>query len=98
MKFVFDLSTAEIRFDRGHADDWSKGVARGPLNLMNKEQLDIHIYSDKISVEMFSNGYQSNFSCNIYNIEEGQQNSIIAEGGVVAVKELETWDLKKSME
>ena len=97
-EITFDLEKAEIRFDRNHADNWSKGIARGPLNLMNKDSLDIHIYSDTISVEMFSNGYQNNFSCNIYNIEEKQKNYIIAKGGGVAVKELETWNLKKSME
>ena len=97
-EITFDLEKAEIRFDRNHADNWSKGIARGPLNLMNKDSLDIHIYSDTISVEMFSNGYQNNFSCNIYNIEEKQKNYMIAKGGGVAVKELETWNLKKSME
>lgn len=95
---TFDLEKAEMSFDRNHADDWSKGVARSSLNLMNKEELDIHIYSDKISVELFSNAYQNNFSCNIYNVEDSQKNYIIAEDGEVDIKEIETWDLKKTME
>lgn len=95
---MFDLKKSEIRFDRNHADDWSKGIARGPLNLMNKDCLDIHIYSDKISVELFSNEYQNNFSCNIYNVEEGQKNYIVAEGGVAEIDTLEKWDLENVMQ
>ena len=97
-EIVFDLKKAEICFDRNHADDWSKGIARGPLNLMNKDCLDIHIYSDKISVELFSNEYQNNFSCNIYNVEEGQKNYIVAEGGVAEIDTLEKWDLENVMQ
>lgn len=64
-EILFDLKRAKAYFDRNNSDGWSKGVARCPLNLMGKEHLDIHIYSDKISLEIFSNDYQNNFSCNI---------------------------------
>ena len=47
------------------------------MNLMGKEHLDIHIYSDKISLEIFSNDYQNNFSCNIYNMDDDQKSTAI---------------------
>ena len=76
-EILFDLKRAEAYFDRNNSDGWSKGVARCPLNLMGKEHLDIHIYSDKISLEIFSNDYQNNFSCNIYNMDDDQKSTAI---------------------
>ena len=63
---VFDFEKAEISFDRSRADGWSKGIAKSPLNLLGKDYLDIHIFSDQSSIEMFSNHYQNNISCNIF--------------------------------
>ena len=97
-EIVFDLAKSEIRFDRSHADDWSAGVAKCPLNLLGRDTLDIHVYSDKSSVELFSNGYRNNLSCNIYNADENHENYLIAKDGNIAVTELKTWKLKKVME
>ena len=81
----------------GHHDGWSKGVARCPLNLMGKEHLDIHIYSDKISLEIFSNDYQNNFSCNIYNVDDDQKNEMKAIGGDLMIESIRSWELEKTM-
>ena len=74
-----------------------KGVARCPLNLMGKEHLDIHIYSDKISLEIFSNDYQNNFSCNIYNVDDYQKNEMKAIGGDLMIESIRSWELGKTM-
>ncbi len=97
-EIVFDLAKSEIRFDRSHSDNWSTGVAKCPLNLLGRDTLDIHVYSDKSSVELFSNGYRNNLSCNIYNADENQENYLIAKDGTIAITELNTWKLKKVIE
>ncbi len=60
------------------------------MNLMGKEHLDIHIYSDKISLEIFSNDYQNNFSCNIYNVDDDQKNEMTAIGGDLMIESIRT--------
>ena len=52
----------------------------------------------KIIIQFFSNEYQNNFSCNIYNVEEGPKNYIVAEGGVAEIDMLEKWDLENVMQ
>ena len=96
-EILFDLRKAEAYFDRNNSDGWSKGVARCPLNLMGKEHLDIHIYSDKISLEIFSNDYQNNFSCNIYNVDDDQKNEMTAIGGDLMIESIRSWELEKTM-
>ena len=95
-EILFDLKRAEAYFDRNNSDGWSKGVARCPLNLMGKEHLDIHIYSDKISLEIFSNDYQNNFSCNIYNVDDDQKNEMTAIGGDLMIESIRSWELEKT--
>lgn len=73
-------------------------MAKCPLNLLGRDTLDIHVYSDKSSVELFSNGYRNNLSCNIYNADENQENYLIAKDGTIAITELNTWKLKKVIE
>ena len=94
---VFDFEKAEIRFDRSQADGWSKGIAKSPLNLLGKDYLDIHIFSDQSSVEMFSNHYQNNISCNIFAPETACGNYITAQGGELSIEIMETWDLEGVM-
>ena len=96
-EILFDLKRSEAYFDRNNSDGWSKGVARCPLNLMGKEHLDIHIYSDKISLEIFSNDYQNNFSCNIYNVDDYQKNEMEAIGGDLMIESIRSWELEKTM-
>lgn len=91
---TLDLEKAELRFDRNHADDWGKGTARSPLNLLGKKKYDIHIYSDTSSIEVFSNGYQNNISCNVFADVEQNQNYVRPVGGEVYFDVIETWGLQ----
>ena len=75
-EILFDLKRSEAYFDRNNSDGWSKGVARCPLNLMGKEHLDIHIYSDKISFPaVVGTAIRSGSLCQIFKIP-----SILASG------------------
>lgn len=96
-EITFDIEKAEITFDRSRSDGWSKGVARSPLNLMGKEYLDIHIFSDKSSLELFSNDYKNNISCNVFLPQEDCKNYIAATGGRAVIEKMESWEIAKTM-
>lgn len=90
---TLDLKHSELRLDRNRADGWSKGIVCAPVNLSNRKMYDIHIFSDRSSIEIFSNQYQSNLSCNIYGEKGQDQNYIKAKDGVAYIDKIETWDL-----
>ena len=92
---VYDFENSEIRFDRNMSDGWSKGIARCPLQLQGKEELDIHIYSDRSNIELFSDEYRNNITCNIFSLDDDVNNMITAYGGQVKLDKVETWKLKK---
>lgn len=92
---TFDLEKGEITFDRNQADGWSKGIAKSPLKLLGKKELDIHLYSDKSSVEMFSDGYQNNISCNVFSPGDVCENHLVCETGSIFIEKLEVWELER---
>ena len=92
---MYDFENSEIRFDRNMSDGWSKGIARCPLQLQGKEELDIHIYSDRSNIELFSDEYRNNITCNIFSLDDDVNNMITAYGGQVKLDKVETWKLKK---
>lgn len=93
----FDFKKAELSFDRNKSDGWSKGVSRSPMCLKGKEELDVHIYADQSSIEVFTDNYQNNHSCNVFAESWQDENRMMAEDGVVVLKSVETWGMKASM-
>ena len=47
--------------------------------------------------EIFSNDYQNNFSCNIYNVDDDQKNEMTAIGGDLMIESIRSWELEKTM-
>ena len=63
----FDLAHGQMSVDRNASDGLEQGaVSRSTLFLKGKRELDIHIFSDQSSLEIFSNGYQNNHSNNVF--------------------------------
>lgn len=95
---TFNLKKSEVTFDRSHSDSWSRGISKSILKKENKNILHIHLFSDQSSIEMFTDNYKTVHSGNIYAGNENNQNYIIAKGGSVHIKRLETWGMKASIE
>ena len=91
-----DLSEAEILVDRSHADGWSVGVSRCPLLLKGKKELDVHLFSDQSSLEIFADGYRSCSSNNIYASDDQNGISFLALGGEARIFDIETYGMKSS--
>ena len=88
-EIVYDLKKGMQSIDLAKSDGWSKGKAVAPLNLTGRKELTIDIVSDRSSIEAFANDYREDMSCNIYTIDEDENNSIIAENGKVFLSKLE---------
>jgi len=93
-----DLQKAEMTFDRNNSDGWSTGCSRSPLSLKNKTTLDIHIFSDQSSIEVFSSNYQNNHSCNVFASSEQNQNFVMAQEGEAVFKSIVSWGINSCMD
>ena len=94
-KITFDLKEQHMYFDRNHSDGWSTGISHSPLKMKDKDMLDIHIFSDKSSVEVFSEHYTTNHSCNVFADAEQDKNLLTVSGGSLKIKTMQMWKLKK---
>ena len=92
---VFDFKNAQIYIDRNESDGWSKGISKSDLCLLGKKELDVHIFSDQSSIELFSDNYRNNHSNNIFAGDEQNGITIRACGGKVTVTGIETYGLKE---
>lgn len=97
-KITFDLKEQCMYFDRDRSDGWSRGVSRSPLRMKDKESLDVHVFMDKSSIEVFAENYSTNHSCNVFADEQQNQNFLTVSGGVLKIKSLKMWDLIKVMD
>ena len=95
---MFDLRDQSMQVSREHADGWSKGASHSPLKMKDREKLLIHIFSDKSSIEVFAENYETNHSCNIFADETQDHNRISVPRGKLKIRSLETWALKKVMD
>ena len=95
---TFNFKNREMEFDRSASDGWSTGKTRSCLLLKDETTMKIHIYVDRSSIEVFTDDYQTNHSCNVFAGEEQNKNYIYAENGEVYIKELHAWSLKKVMD
>ncbi len=91
---LLDLKKGQMSVDRNQSDGWSKGISRSLLFLKGKKSLDLHIFSDQSSIEIFSDQYQNNHSINIYAGDDQNQIKIKAYGGKVVIRKYESYQLK----
>ena len=98
IKLSVDLKEQCMYFDRDRSDGWSRGVSRSPLRMKDKETLDVHVFMDKSSIEVFAENYSTNHSCNVFADEQQNQNFLTVSGGVLKIKSLKMWDLIKVMD
>lgn len=90
---VFDFKNGEMWVDRNNSDGWSRGVSRSTLFLKGKRELDIHIFSDQSSLEIFADQYQNNHSNNVYAGNEQNGIRIRAYGGKAVIKQYESYGM-----
>jgi beta-fructofuranosidase len=88
---IFDFDKKKLRFDRNNADDgYSQGIRECDL-LLEDMLLEIHIFSDISSIELFTDGGKTCMSNTIYPTHQNQGAYLLAEGGTIRVAKLTTW-------
>ena len=90
----FDFKNGEMSVDRNQADGWSRGVSRSTMFLKGKKELDIHIFSDQSSLEIFTDQYQNNHSSNVFAGKKQDRLMIRAYGGSAVIREYESYGMK----
>ena len=91
----FDFARAEMSVDRNEGDGWSVGVSRSTMNLAGKKELDVHIFSDQSSLEIFTDDYSNNHSMNVYASSEQNGIRIYAEGGTARITDMQSWGMEE---
>lgn len=92
-----NLKDAELFIDRNKADGWSHGISRSILKKKDKKTLEMHLYMDQSSLELFTDNYKTVHSLNLFAGEEQNQNYVKAEDGLVHIKRLSTWGIRTVM-
>lgn len=90
---ILDLRNLELKVDRDHSDEESRGISRSILCPLNPETLDIHIFMDRCSVEVFANEGRNVHTCCIYPGEDQTENCLMSLDGDMVIRELRMWEL-----
>lgn len=93
---TFDFRRAELSVDRNNSDGWSVGISHSVMYLKGKKELDVHIFSDQSSLEIFTDNYQNNHSNNIFAGNEQNGIKMCACGGKVTVTDIEAYGLEET--
>lgn len=93
---LFDLKKGEMSVDRTSGDGWSIGASRSVLSLNGKRELDVHVFVDRSSIEIFADQYSNNHSNNVFGTEAQNQMFLRSHGGKTVIRSMETYGLKLS--
>lgn len=92
---TFDFEHGTMQVDRNVSDGWSKGGSHSTLFLKGKKELDIHIFSDQSSLEIFADQYQNNHANNIFAGNAQNQIKIRTYGGNAVIRDFESYGMKE---
>jgi beta-fructofuranosidase len=88
---TFDFVNKKLVFDRNNADNgYSQGDRECPL-LLEDPVLRVRLFSDTVSIEIFTDGGRTCMSNTVYPTHSGQGLFLLAEGGEVYISTLVTW-------
>lgn len=94
-----DLKTCQIIFDRNNADIWSNGICHTVLRDAGKNILQIRIFSDTSSLEIYTDGnvktgYKTVLSGNIYPDDDCRKLMIESIDGEVFFDKIQTFEIQ----
>ena len=96
---TLDLITCQIIFNRNNADGLSHGVCRSVLRDVGKDKLQVRIYSDTSSLEIYTDGnskigYKTVLSGNIYPDDNCNKLIIESLGGDASIDKIQTFEIQ----
>lgn len=93
----FDFRNCQLSVDRNHSDGWSEGMSKSVMSVKGKEELDVHIFSDQSSLEIFTDDYSNNHSNNVFAGNKQNQIRLRSLGGTVTIRDIESYGIKECM-
>ena len=96
-KLELDLAQGEMIFDRTRSGNISALKRKCLLESAGQSQLNIRMFLDSISIEIFTDGGRTTMTNNIFSSLESNQLSISAVGGSARLLGLRTYGLSSSV-
>jgi fructan beta-fructosidase len=92
----FDARTSVLSVSRPvtHFSYGGSRVSKAPVVLSQDSILDMHIFLDQSSIEVFANNYKTSISCLAFTHVNETGVSLFSTAGSVTLVELEAWPLK----
>jgi beta-fructofuranosidase len=95
-EIILDFAAKKLIFNRSNADEgYSKGSRECTL-LLEENSCVLKIFSDTVSIELFTDGGRTCMSNTIYPTAVEQNNFLSAQGGIVHVKHLSVLTIGKN--
>ena len=92
---ILDFEKGQMTVDRNQSDGWSRDISRSLLFLKGRKSLDLHIFSDQSSIEIFADQYQNNHSNNIYAGDAQNQITVKAYGGKAVIRKYVSYQMEE---
>ncbi len=93
---TFDIRRSEMYIDRSYSDGISKGIIKTPINLFERKEIYIHLFVDKSSIEIYTDGYRTVHSCNIFASDEQNKNFIKVNDGELFIEKIKSYGIEKA--
>lgn len=91
---LFDLQKAELIFDRRYTLSHRKDIRKCAFPSVMRKEMEVHIFLDSTSAELFTDGYMLSMS-NTFYLSEERKMEIRSEGGRAVIKKVKMWALDK---
>lgn len=92
-EILLDLENKEIVMDREYSGCGDKGVSKAPLVVKQDGSVNLRIFMDTTSIEMFVNDGGQVITNRIYPDGNSNEFNIFTKGGKVSINSIESWKL-----
>lgn len=92
-EILLDLENNEIVMERGKSGCGEKGLSKAPLVVKQDGSINLRIFMDTTSVELFVNDGEQVITNRIYPDANSNQFNLFTRGGKVCVNSIESWKL-----
>lgn len=92
-EILVDTANKEILVDRNHAGVGEKGISKAPFNINEDGKIQLRIFLDTTSVELFVNDGEQVITNRIFPDESSRMFKLFAKQGKVKVVGMKKWSL-----
>ena len=94
IEVIVDVKKAELIFNRNNDLQKKAGIRKCNLKSVTQEKMELHIYLDSSSIEIFSDDYVTAMTNTFYLPENEKSFTIEALNGKTLFTQITTWNMK----